>query len=124
MTREASERKAIFSEIEAMCSIGIHEHERANPQRVLITVELTLDAAKEPCSDQVDATLDFDAVRDAVAKIVAAAHYDLQETLARRLVDQMLTLRDVTGVIVTTSKPEAYPDCRAVSYRLAAGISE
>lgn len=106
-------------EISVQCSIGLHDHERTRLQTVLIDVEIRLDPDAEPTADTVDQTLDYDSVRDAVVSIATAQHYDLQETLARRLFDAVKDMRDVVGLAVQTQKPEAYDNCRSVSYRLS-----
>ena len=105
--------------IETLCSIGIHDKERKERQRVLVDVELLLDPGKEPASDAVGDTLDYDEIRGAVARIAGEGHFDLQETLARRIFDAVSVMRDVTGASVTTRKPDAYPDCREAAYRLS-----
>ncbi|MBL6781780.1 MAG: dihydroneopterin aldolase [Alphaproteobacteria bacterium] len=114
-------RSVIMTEIEVMCSIGLHDFEKQAKQRVLIDLEVALDPAKEPSSDNVDDTLDYDMIREGVIAIASDRHHDLQETLARRILDCILAMKDVVGVIVMTSKPDVYPDCRSVSYRIAAG---
>ena len=103
------------------CSIGLHDFERQAKQRVLIDVEVSLDPAEEPSSDHVDDTLDYDLIREGVIAIATDRHHELQETLARRILDHIIAMRHVIGVTVKTSKPDVYPDCNSVSYRISAG---
>lgn len=121
MTAPISRRSVILSGIEVLCSIGLHDFEKEARQRVLIDLEVALDPAKEPSSDQVDETLDYDIIREGVIRLAGERHHDLQETLARRILDFILSLKDVVGVTVMTSKPDVYTDCRAVSYRISSG---
>ena len=121
MTAPISRRSVILSEIEVVCSIGLHDFEKEARQRVLIDLEVVLDPAKEPSSDQVEDTLDYDIIREGVIRLAGERHYDLQETMARCILDFVMSLKDVVGVTVMTSKPDVYPDCRAVSYRISAG---
>jgi len=112
-------RTVFLREVEVICSIGLHDFERAEKQRVLIDVEVRLDPENEPTADTVDDTLDYDQVREAVISLAEAQHYDLQETLARRIFDAISALKDVEGVAVTTQKPDVYPNCKTVAYRLS-----
>jgi dihydroneopterin aldolase len=112
-------RSVFLEEIEVICSIGLHEFERAEKQRVLIDVELMLASDREPSADNVDETLNYDDVRDAVIRIAEARHYDLQETLARSIFDHIRAMRDVTGLMIRTQKPDVYPNCKTVAYRLS-----
>ena len=112
-------RSVFLREVEVICSIGLHDFERAEKQRVLIDVEVRLDPNNEPTADTVEDTLDYDQVREAVITLAEAQHYDLQETLARRIFDSISAMKDVVGVAVTTQKPDVYPNCKTVAYRLS-----
>ena len=112
-------RRVFLREVEVICSIGLHDFERAEKQRVLIDVEVRLDPDNEPTADTVADTLDYDQVREAVITLAEAQHYDLQETLARRIFDRISAMKDVVGVAVTTQKPDVYPNCKTVAYRLS-----
>ena len=112
-------RSVFLREVEVICSIGLHDFERTEKQRVLIDVEVRLDPDNEPTADTVADTLDYDQVREAVITLAEAQHYDLQETLARRIFDRISAMKDVVGVAVTTQKPDVYPNCKTVAYRLS-----
>ncbi|XDZ65741.1 dihydroneopterin aldolase [Alphaproteobacteria bacterium LSUCC0684] len=112
-------RSVFLEEIEVVCSIGLHDFERAEKQRVLIDVEVRLASDREPVADKVDETLNYDDVRNAVIRIAEARHYDLQETLARSIFDHIRAMRDVAGLMVRTQKPDVYPNCKTVAYRLS-----
>ena len=58
-------------------------------------------------------------IRDTIHNLVGAMHYDLQETLARRIFDALLALPEVSSVRVRTAKPEAYDDCQQIAYELS-----
>ena len=102
-----------------MCRIGIYDHERTTPQRVLIDAELLLSPVSEPMSDDVDDSLNYDVIRETIVKIVASRHFDLQETLARELFDALRMLDGVIALRVRTAKPDAYPDCKHIAYQLS-----
>ena len=102
-----------------MCCIGIYDHERDAPQRVLIDAELLLSPVSEPMSDDIDDSLNYDVIRETIVKIVASRHFDLQETLARELFDALRMLDGVIGLRVQTAKPDAYPDCKQIAYQLS-----
>ena len=102
-----------------MCRIGIYDHERAAPQRVLIDAELLLSPVSEPRSDNIDDSLDYDVVHKTIVEIVASRHFDLQETLARELFDALRMLDGVIGLRVRTAKPDAYPNCKQIAYQLS-----
>ena len=112
-------RRFILKGLECSCSIGIYDHERAAPQRVVIDAEVELDAHSEPTTDSVESTLDYDMIRDTIREIVGSQHFDLQETLARTLFDALTKLPEVIGVRLRTAKPDAYDDCETIAYQLS-----
>jgi dihydroneopterin aldolase len=113
------QRSVFIHEVEVLCSIGLHDFEKEAKQRVLIDVEVRLNPDHEPEADNVKDTLDYDEIRSKVIKIAESRHYDLQETMARHIYDAISALKDVTGVMVQTQKPDVYPNCKTVAYRLS-----
>ena len=113
------ERRFILQGMETQASIGIYDYERVAAQRIIIDAELCLDATTEPLDDQIENTLNYDIIRKTILDIVSAQHYDLQETLARRLFDALGLLSGVKSVRVRSSKPDAYNDCEMISYQLS-----
>ena len=49
----------------------------------------------------------------------SARRYNLQESLAHAIYDRVAALRGVRALRVVTSKPDVYPEARAVGVELA-----
>ena len=118
-TLPITDRRFLLEGLDVMVRIGIYDAERLAPQRVIIDVELLLDTDTAPQSDDVSETLNYDLIRNTVMDIVGRQHFDLQETLARALFDNLAKLPDVTGLRVRTAKPDAYDDCDTIAYQLS-----
>ena len=118
-TLPITDRRFLLEGLDVMVRIGIYDAERLSPQRVIIDVELVLDTDTAPQSDDVSETLNYDLIRNTVMDIVGRQHFDLQETLARALFDNLAKLPDVTGLRVRTAKPDAYDDCDTIAYQLS-----
>ena len=112
-------RRFLLHGLSCQASIGIYDAERQAKQTVLIDAELLLRDGTEPQTDSVDTTIDYDVIRDTIHSLVEAMHYDLQETLARRIFDALLALPEVVSVRVRTAKTEAYDDCKQIAYELS-----
>lgn len=97
-------------------SIGVHGHERAAPQRLLISVRLKLDQALSPHEDDLSEVVDYDFLRDGIQRIIADRHYDLQETLVNEILQMCAGRPKIIGAVVSTRKPDVYPDCDSVGY--------
>lgn len=113
------ERRFILQGLETQASIGIYDYERVAAQRIIIDAELCLYATTEPLDDRIESTLNYDIIRATILNIVSAQHYDLQETLVRKLFDELQSLDSVRSVRVRSSKPDAYNDCEMISYQLS-----
>jgi dihydroneopterin aldolase len=98
--------------------IGIHDFELAGPQRVIFNVTLELAESAGEQSDRIADALDYDRVRESVLDIAGSRHFNLQESLCREIVDELRTLPNVTRIVVASEKPEVYPDCDSVGYRI------
>lgn len=107
-------RKAVVvRNLEITLSIGVHEHEKRAPQRLLVSVEAELaDAGDE--NDRLESTLDYDAVCDFVRALAREPHIELQETVARRALAFVLSLERVVAATVETRKPDVFGDCEHV----------
>jgi dihydroneopterin aldolase len=108
-------RRLFLRNYEVQINIGVHEFEKKGEQRVLINVDLFIPLAMStPQDDQLDEVVDYDFMRDTIAKRMARGHIQLQETLCDDVVAAMLLHPKVLAARVTTEKPDVYPDCESV----------
>lgn len=88
--------------------IGIHAHEVA-PQRVRLSVRMTVAYDAPVAEDRIEAVLDYDFVREGVLALAGRA-FALQETLCEAVAGLCLTDARVRQVWVRSEKPDVYPD--------------
>lgn len=114
-----AEFTTILDGLEVRMRLGIHPHEIA-PQRVRLTVELTVDYPAAPARDAIDEVLDYDFVRDGIHRL-AAEPFSLQETLVEAVAALCFTDARVRRVRVRSMKPDVYPDaavgCEVIRHR-------
>lgn len=108
-------RRLFLRNYEVMINIGVHDFEKKGEQRVLINVDLFIPLAQStPKEDQLDEVVDYDFMRETIARRMAQGHVQLQETLCDDVVKAMLAHPRVRAVQVSTMKPDVYPDCEGV----------
>ena len=112
-------RRFVISQINVICSIGIHDFERAKKQRITVDLEVLLSTDKEPQADTIEQALNYDTIREMVIEIATSRHFDLQETLARTIFDAVFALSTVDALMVRTAKPDVYEDVKSVAYQLS-----
>ena len=114
-------RYALFLDrFEVQAQIGIHDFERNGRQRVAISIEIEIDPGLVPACDDIAVAPDYDWIREQVRSLVDDRRFDLQETLAKAIVDIVAERSEVTRVKVETAKLDVYPDARSVGCRLEA----
>jgi len=108
-------RRLFLTNYEVQMNIGVLEFEKKGEQRVLINVDLFVPLeVSTPKEDHMAEVLDYDFMRDTIAKRMAQGHVHLQETLCDDVARALLAHPKVKGVRVATAKPDAYPDCDSV----------
>jgi len=108
-------RRLFLRNYEVMINIGVHDFEKKGEQRVLINVDLYIPLAlSTPKADHLAEVVDYDFMRETIARRMAEGHVHLQETLCDDVVRKMLAHPNVRAVRVSTMKPDVYPDCEGV----------
>ena len=99
--------------------IGAHDFEKLGPQRIVFNVELFVPySASTPQHDDLAEVVDYDFVREVIARRIALGHVVLQETLCDDLMRQLIAHPQVQAVRLSTCKPDVYPDCDAVGVEI------
>lgn len=109
--------KIIISDLEVSFQVGITEAERAQAQRLLITVELEHNLAPAAARDNLADTIDYAAVSDRVLHFGNGCHWELIETLAAEIATMVLDEFAPHRVTVEVKK-FVIPQARHVSVRL------
>ena len=114
------QRRIFLRDYEIIASIGIHEFERQNPQRIIVDVSLDLanDMPPDTAEDRIETVLDYDFLRDRIREIVEGRHFNLQETLCAEILTTCLQPNEVLAARVSTRKPDVYPDCDSVGVEM------
>ncbi|MGB3643619.1 MAG: dihydroneopterin aldolase [Mesorhizobium sp.] len=112
-----TQRTVIVRDLELILSIGVHDHEKKALQRLVVSVEATLEGEGE-AADDLAATLDYDGICDFIRAIGREGHIELQETVARRILAFVLAMPGVASALVETRKPDIFKDCAFVGTRI------
>ena len=104
-----AEFTTILDGLEVMMRLGIHPHEVA-PQRVVVSVEMTVVYPGRLGEDAIGEVLDYDFVREGILAMAAERPFALQETLCEAIAALCLGDARVRRVEVETMKTDIYPD--------------
>ena len=110
--------KIAIKDLELHFHVGVPEEERSKPQKLLITIEMTLDLGPSGATDNLAETIDYYAVSQAVKMLGQARRWKLIEALAD----------DICQLVLNDFKPNAVrvlikkfilPDTRWVSVEMS-----
>lgn len=86
---------------------GVFEHEKRDGQDFLVDITAWLDLDKAAETDDLAETLHYGELAERAAAIVAGKPYDLIETVAGKIADEVMTDQRLHAVEVTVHKPSA-----------------
>lgn len=106
-----------LADLEVFYRVGVTEAERAQPQRLLVTLELAHDLAPAHVSDALADTIDYARLAERVIQFGQGRQWALIETLAADLAGMVLAEFGPRSVAVEVKK-FVIPQARYVSVRL------
>ena len=89
--------------------IGIYDFERVTPQRVILHLEMSADIAKAALTEDIDSTLNYKSLSEAIIEFLEQSRFQLIETMAERVTEVVRNDFGVSWVKLTLHKPDALP---------------
>ena len=118
-------RHVFVRDLVLAAAIGVHGHERGRRQRVRINLDLGVEedgalasAGPDDPREQLSRVVDYEAVVEAVRRIVGAGHVALVETLAERIASACLADRRVRLARVRVEKLDAIDGAESVGIEI------
>ena len=105
-------------DLEMIASVGVHAFEKVRPQRIRVSIDLSVGPRALDATDTVDTVLSYENIVKAVRAIVATGHFHLIETLAEKVAAECLTHYTVNSVKVKIEKPDIFPDAATVGIEI------
>ena len=96
--------KISIVDLEVFYRVGVPAEERAQPQRLLLSVEMDFDFSQAAKSDGVADTIDYFAVSQRLLKLGEGREWKLIEKLAADIADMILAEFKPQGVTVEVKK--------------------
>ena len=106
--------KISIVDLEVFYSVGVTEEERAQPQRLLLTLDLTYDFSSAALSDRIEKTINYFEVTQDLLKYGEQRSWRLIEKLATNIADTTLAKYKPQAVTVLVKK-FVIPQARYVS---------
>jgi dihydroneopterin aldolase len=106
--------KITIVDLEVFYCVGITDEERATPQRLLVTVDMTLDFSSASVSDRIERTINYQTVADELLKFGEGRSWKLLEKLVANIAERILAEYKPQAVMVEVKK-FSIPQARFIS---------
>lgn len=111
--------KIHIRDLALQCVIGVFEQERDHKQDVLINITLYTDLREAGATDNIEHTVNYKAVKQAVKSLVEESSFMLVEALAEAIARVCLEFDRVVQVDVLVEKPGALRFARTVGVEIS-----
>lgn len=109
--------KIIIKDLEVDAKIGVTETERAQPQRLLVTVEMERDLTEAGRRDAEASTTRYDIVAEMIRKMLTERPRKLVEAAAHEIAETILA-RHMAHAVTVEVKKFSIPRSQYVSVRI------
>ncbi len=106
--------KITLVDLEVAYCVGVTDEERATPQRLLVTVDMTFDFSAAAVSDRIEQTINYQTVAEHLLRFGEGRSWKLIEKLATNIADRILADFKPEAVMVEVKK-FSIPQARFVS---------
>jgi 7,8-dihydroneopterin aldolase/epimerase/oxygenase len=111
-------RHVFIRDLVLACSIGVHRHEHAKPQRVRINVDLGVRDEGADLGDDLANVVCYEQIANGVRAIVAEGHIGLVETMAESIAVMCLVDSRVRSARVRVEKLDVFPDAASAGVEI------
>lgn len=104
--------------LQAQAVIGVYDWEKEIQQTLVFDLEMEHDNRIPASTDDLSKTLDYEAISNFILAFCAERQFELIETLAERLVEELIAQFKLNSVLLTLRKPGAVPAASAVGVKI------
>jgi dihydroneopterin aldolase len=91
-------------DLEVHYSVGVSDQERAQPQKLLVTIEMNVDFTAAALTDRVEKTINYQRVVDDLLRFGEGRSWRLLEKLVSNIADRVMNEYEPDSVFVEAKK--------------------
>jgi 7,8-dihydroneopterin aldolase/epimerase/oxygenase len=111
-------RHVFVRDLEVEALIGIYDHEKLKPQRIIVNIDLSVKEPKGKVRDDISHVVSYEIIAKKVESIVEEGHIGLVETLCEKIAQSCLKDRRVVAARVRVEKPDVIANAKSVGVEI------
>jgi len=98
--------------------LGIHPHEQRAPQRILISVKVTVNITQAAAKDDILQSINYSTLAKEIVRFIKSHQFRTIEALIEALAGQILINDRVESIWLRIEKPDAVPEAETVGVEI------
>ena len=111
-------RKILISDLTLLISIGIHDFERNKKQEVKFNINIDINPSLFPIEDKLNSIVNYETVVKIITKLTKNKHYELLETLAEDIFDQLFKNINIQKIKLKIEKNQIIKNTSSVGIEI------
>ena len=111
-------RKILISDLALLMSIGIHGFEKIKKQEVRFNINIDINPSLFPIEDKLNSIVNYETVINLITKLTKNKHYELLETLAEDIFDQLFKNINIQKIKLKIEKTKIIKNTSSVGIEI------
>ena len=111
-------RKILISDLALLMSIGIHGFEKIKKQEVRFNINIDINPSLFPIKDKLNSIVNYETVVNLITKLTKNKHYELLETLAEDIFDQLFKNINIQKIKLKIEKTKIIKNTSSVGIEI------
>ena len=111
-------RRVFIRDLIVQARIGIHDHERAQSQPIVINIDASVEEDTSAIADTITDVVCYETLTLQIKDVIARGHTDLVEVLAENIADTLLRDQRIMRLRIRLEKPDAIDEAAGVGVEI------
>jgi len=111
-------RKILVSDLTLLISIGIHDFEKTKKQEVKFNINIDINSSLFPNENNMNSIVNYETIVRTITKLAKNKHYELLETLAEDIFDQLFKNINIQKIKLKIEKTQIIKNTSAVGIEI------
>ena len=111
-------RKILISDLTLLISIGIHDFEKTKKQEVKFNISIDINSSLVPNENNLNSIVNYETIVKTITKLAKNKHYELLETLAEDIFDQLFKNINIQKIKLKIEKTQIIKNTSSVGIEI------